>query len=155
MTWKMIYLSQKKMIKEIDFTTIEQYLSKAIEVSNEVMIDYDKQFRLQKAIFFLNLELAKIQEQQIINTHNLNMEKANIREDERKKHNTDRSTTEAINKILQTEISKNTLNQNIIDKKIIPTIDSLIRLSSAVKDERINQMSQAKITWTFTSKEWY
>ena len=143
------------MIKEIDFTTIEQYLSKAIEVSNEVMIDYDKQFRLQKAIFFLNLELAKIQEQQIINTHNLNMEKANIREDERKKHNTDRSTTEAINKILQTEISKNTLNQNIIDKKIIPTIDSLIRLSSAVKDERINQMSQAKITWTFTSKEWY
>lgn len=155
MTWKMIYLNQKKMIKEIDFTTIEQYLSKAIEVSNEVMIDYDKQFRLQKAIFFLNLELAKIQEQQIINTHNLNMEKANIWEDERKKHNTDRSTTEAINKILQTEISKNTLNQNIIDKKIIPTIDSLIRLSSAVKDERINQMSQAKITWTFTSKEWY
>lgn len=151
----MIYLNQKKMIKEIDFTTIEQYLSKAIEVSNEVMIDYDKQFKLQKAIFFLNLELAKIQEQQIINTHNLNMEKANIWEDERKKHNTDRSTTEAINKILQAEISKNTLNQNIIDKKIIPTIDSLIRLSSAVKDERINQMSQAKITWTFTSKEWY
>jgi hypothetical protein len=34
-------------------------------------------------------------------------------------------------------------------------LEALIRIASAIKDERINEMSQAKMTWNFSSKEWY
>ena len=133
-------------LTEINLESISTYLERAIKIAEEVMIDYNKQFQLQKAIFYINIELAKINEIQAYNTHTIEKEKAALRDDERKKHNTNRSTSESINKILQEPISKHTLNQNIIDKKIVPMLDTLIRIAQAVKDERINEMSQAKIT---------
>ena len=142
-------------LTEINLESISTYLERAIKIAEEVMIDYNKQFQLQKAIFYINIELAKINEIQAYNTHTIEKEKAALRDDERKKNNTNRSTSESINKILQEPISKHTLNQNIIDKKIVPMLDTLIRIAQAVKDERINEMSQAKITWSFSKKEWY
>lgn len=41
----------------------------------------------------------------------------------------------------------------MIEKVVEPLLRSLIRLSDAVKDERINEMSQAKIAGTFKSSE--
>lgn len=142
-------------LTEINLESISTYLERAIKIAEEVMIDYNKQFQLQKAIFYINIELAKINEIQAYNTHAIEKEKAWLRDEERKKNNTNRSTSESINKILQEPISKHNLNQNIIDKKIIPMLDALIRIAQAVKDERINEMSQAKITWSFSKKEWY
>jgi hypothetical protein len=48
--------------------------------------------------------------------------------------------------MLQEPIALHQLNQALIEKKITPMLDALIRIASAIKDERINQMSQAKIT---------
>lgn len=117
------------------------------------MVDYNKQFQLQKAIFYINIELAKINEVQALNAHAIEKEKSELRDDERQQHNTNRSTSEAINKRLQQPISIHNLNQAIIDKKITPMLEALIRIASAIKDERINEMSQAKITGSFSSKE--
>lgn len=139
----------------INLESITQYLEKATKIAEEVMIDYNKQFQLQKAIFYINIELAKINEIQAYNNHAIEKWKWELREEERKKHNTNRSTSESINKILQDPISDHNLNQTLIDKKIVPMLDALIRIAQAVKDERINEMSQAKITWNFSKKEWY
>jgi len=139
----------------INLESITQYLEKATKIAEEVMIDYNKQFQLQKAIFYINIELAKINEIQAYNNHAIEKWKWELREEERKKHNTNRSTSESINKILQDPISDHNLNQTLIDKKIVPILDALIRIAQAVKDERINEMSQAKITGNFSKKEWY
>ena len=142
-------------LQEIPIDQIVKYIEKAIKIAEEVMVDYDKQFQLQKAIFYINIELTKINEIQAYNRHKIEKARSELREDERTKNNTNRSTSEAINKRLQDPIATFNLYQAIIDKKITPMLDALIRIASAIKDERINQMSQAKITWAFSSKEWY
>jgi hypothetical protein len=53
----------------INLESITQYLEKATKIAEEVMIDYNKQFQLQKAIFYINIELAKINEIQAYNNH--------------------------------------------------------------------------------------
>lgn len=53
----------------INLENITQYLEKATKIAEEVMIDYNKQFQLQKAIFYINIELAKINEIQAYNNH--------------------------------------------------------------------------------------
>ena len=133
-------------IQQIPIDQIVKYIEKAIKIAEEVMVDYDKQFQLQKAIFYINIELAKINEVQAHNVHAIERAKSELREEERSQHNTNRSTSEAINKKLQEPIALSNLNQALIDKKITPMLDALIRIASAIKDERINQMSQAKIT---------
>ena len=133
-------------LQEIPIDQIVKYIEKAIKIAEEVMVDYDKQFQLQKAIFYINIELTKINEIQAYNRHKIEKARSELREDERTKNNTNRSTSEAINKRLQDPIATFNLYQAIIDKKITPMLDALIRIASAIKDERINQMSQAKIT---------
>ena len=133
-------------IQELPLDQITKYLEKAITIAEEVMIDYNKQFQLQKAIFYINIELAKINETQAYNAHAIEKARSGLRDEEREKNNTNRSTSEAINKKLQDPIALHNLNQALIDKKITPMLDALIRIASAIKDERINEMSQAKIT---------
>lgn len=133
-------------LQELPLDQIVKYIEKAIKIAEEVMVDYDKQFQLQKAIFYINIELAKINEVQAYNRHAIEKARSGLRDEEREKNNTNRSTSEAINKKLQDPISIHNLNQALIDKKITPMLDALIRIASAIKDERINEMSQAKIT---------
>lgn len=133
-------------LQELPLDQIVKYIEKAIKIAEEVMVDYDKQFQLQKAIFYINIELAKINEVQAYNRHAIEKARSGLRDEEREKNNTNRSTSEAINKKLQDPIALHNLNQSLIDKKITPMLDALIRIASAIKDERINEMSQAKIT---------
>ncbi len=63
-------------LTEINLESISTYLERAIKIAEEVMIDYNKQFQLQKAIFYINIELAKINEIQAYNTHAIEKEKA-------------------------------------------------------------------------------
>ena len=133
-------------LQELPLDQIVKYIEKAIKIAEEVMVDYDKQFQLQKAIFYINIELAKINEVQAYNRHAIEKARSGLRDEEREKNNTNRSTSEAINKKLQDPIALHNLNQALIDKKITPMLDALIRIASAIKDERINEMSQAKIT---------
>lgn len=142
-------------IQELPLDQITKYIEKAIKIAEEVMVDYDKQFQLQKAIFYINIELAKINETQAYNAHAIEKARSELREITREDYKTNRSASEGINKKLQQPISIHNLNQALIDKKITPMLDALIRIASAIKDERINEMSQAKITWNFSSKEWY
>ena len=142
-------------IQELPLDQITKYIEKAIKIAEEVMVDYDKQFQLQKAIFYINIELAKINETQAYNAHAIEKARSELRETDRDEYKTNRSASEGINKKLQQPISIHNLNQALIDKKITPMLDALIRIASAIKDERINEMSQAKITWNFSSKEWY
>lgn len=142
-------------IQELPLEQITKYIEKAIKIAEEVMVDYDKQFQLQKAIFYINIELAKINETQAYNAHAIEKARSELRETDRDEYKTNRSASEWINKKLQQPISIHNLNQTLIDKKITPMLDALIRIASAIKDERINEMSQAKITWNFSSKEWY
>lgn len=142
-------------IQELPLEHITKYIEKAIKIAEEVMVDYDKQFQLQKAIFYINIELAKINETQAYNAHAIEKARSELREITREDYKTNRSASEGINKKLQQPISIHNLNQALIDKKITPMLDALIRIASAIKDERINEMSQAKITWAFSSKEWY
>ena len=140
-------------LQELPLDQIVKYIEKAIKIAEEVMVDYDKQFQLQKAIFYINIELAKINEVQAYNRHAIEKARSGLRDEEREKNNTNRSTSEAINKKLQDPIALHNLNQSLIDKKITPMLDALIRIASAIKDERINEMSQAKITGNFSPKE--
>jgi len=142
-------------IQELPLDQITKYIEKAVKIAEEVMVDYDKQFQLQKAIFYINIELAKINETQAYNAHAIEKARSELREITREDYKTNRSASEGINKKLQQPISIHNLNQALIDKKITPMLDALIRIASAIKDERINEMSQAKITWNFSSKEWY
>lgn len=142
-------------IQQLPLDQITKYIEKAIKIAEEVMVDYDKQFQLQKAIFYINIELAKINETQAYNAHAIEKARSELRETDRDEYKTNRSASEGINKKLQQPISIHNLNQALIDKKITPMLDALIRIASAIKDERINEMSQAKITWNFSSKEWY
>ena len=133
-------------IQELPLEQITKYIEKAIKIAEEVMVDYDKQFQLQKAIFYINIELAKINETQAYNAHTIEKARSELREVTREDYKTNRSASEGINKKLQQPISIHNLNQALIDKKITPMLDALIRIASAIKDERINEMSQAKIT---------
>lgn len=133
-------------IQELPLEQITKYIEKAIKIAEEVMVDYDKQFQLQKAIFYINIELAKINETQAYNAHAIEKARSELREITRENYKTNRSASEGINKKLQQPISIHNLNQALIDKKITPMLDALIRIASAIKDERINEMSQAKIT---------
>lgn len=133
-------------IQELPLEQITKYIEKAIKIAEEVMVDYDKQFQLQKAIFYINIELAKINETQAYNAHAIEKARSELREITREDYKTNRSASEGINKKLQQPISIHNLNQALIDKKITPMLDALIRIASAIKDERINEMSQAKIT---------
>jgi hypothetical protein len=133
-------------IQELPLEQITKYIEKAIKIAEEVMVDYDKQFQLQKAIFYINIELAKINETQAYNAHAIEKARGELREITREDYKTNRSASEGINKKLQQPISIHNLNQALIDKKITPMLDALIRIASAIKDERINEMSQAKIT---------
>ncbi len=133
-------------IQELPLEQITKYIEKAIKIAEEVMVDYDKQFQLQKAIFYINIELAKINETQAYNAHAIEKARSELRETDREEYKTNRSASEGINKKLQQPISIHNLNQALIDKKITPMLDALIRIASAIKDERINEMSQAKIT---------
>lgn len=133
-------------IQELPLEQITKYIEKAIKIAEEVMVDYDKQFQLQKAIFYINIELAKINEAQAYNAHAIEKARSELRETDRDEYKTNRSASEGINKKLQQPISIHNLNQALIDKKITPMLDALIRIASAIKDERINEMSQAKIT---------
>lgn len=140
-------------IQQLPLDQITKYIEKAIKIAEEVMVDYDKQFQLQKAIFYINIELAKINETQAYNAHAIEKARSELRETDRDEYKTNRSASEGINKKLQQPISIHNLNQTLIDKKITPMLDALIRIASAIKDERINEMSQAKITGNFSSKE--
>lgn len=142
-------------LQEVPTDKVFAYMEKAIKIAEEVMVDYDKQFQLQKAIFYINIEMTKICEIQARNKYAIKKAKSELREDARKENKTDRSTSEALNRKMQDPIAMHELYQDIIDQKLKPMLDSLIRIASAIKDERINQMSQAKITWTFNPKEWY
>jgi hypothetical protein len=133
-------------IQELPLEQITKYIEKAIKIAEEVMVDYDKQFQLQKAIFYINIELAKINETQAYNAHAIEKARSELREITREDYKTNRSASEGINKKLQQPISIHNLNQALIDKKITPMLDALIRIASAIKDERIDEMSQAKIT---------
>lgn len=133
-------------IQELPLEQITKYIEKAVKIAEEVMVDYDKQFQLQKAIFYINIELAKINEAQAYNAHAIEKARSELRETDRDEYKTNRSASEGINKKLQQPISIHNLNQTLIDKKITPMLDALIRIASAIKDERINEMSQAKIT---------
>lgn len=133
-------------IQELPLDQITKYIEKAVKIAEEVMVDYDKQFQLQKAIFYINIELAKINETQAYNAHAIEKARSELREITREDYKTNRSASEGINKKLQQPISIHNLNQALIDKKITPMLDALIRIASAIKDERINEMSQAKIT---------
>ena len=133
-------------IQQLPLDQITKYIEKAIKIAEEVMVDYDKQFQLQKAIFYINIELAKINEIQAYNAHAIEKARSELRETDRDEYKTNRSASEGINKKLQQPISIHNLNQALIDKKITPMLDALIRIASAIKDERINEMSQAKIT---------
>lgn len=133
-------------IQQLPLDQITKYIEKAVKIAEEVMVDYDKQFQLQKAIFYINIELAKINETQAYNAHAIEKARSELREITREDYKTNRSASEGINKKLQQPISLHNLNQTLIDKKITPMLDALIRIASAIKDERINEMSQAKIT---------
>lgn len=133
-------------LEDLPIQAITKYIEKAIDIAKEVMVDYDKQFQLQKAIFYINIELAKINETQAFNAHAIERARTELWEQERDEYKTNRSAAEGINKKLQEPIALHNLNQALIDKKITPMLEALIRIASAIKDERINQMSQAKIT---------
>lgn len=135
--------------------TILKYLDRAKDVAEKVMKDYDQQFILQKSIFYINYETSKMWQIQIHNEMMVERMKNELRAEEREKHKSDRSTSEALNKRLKWAITDNEYNRWLIEKMIEPMLRWLIKLSDAVKDERINEMSQAKIAGTFKSSEWY
>lgn len=135
--------------------TILKYLDRAKDVAEKVMKDYDQQFTLQKSIFYINYETSKMWQIQIHNEMMVERMKNELRAEEREKHKSDRSTSEALNKRLKWAITDNEYNRWLIEKMIEPMLRWLIKLSDAVKDERINEMSQAKIAGTFKSSEWY
>ena len=130
-----------------------KYLDRAKEVAEKVMNDYDQQFHLQKSIFYINFELSRMWQIQIYNETEVNRRKNELWSEEREKQKSDRSTSEALNKRLKGAITENESNRDMIEKVVEPLLRSLIRLSDAVKDERINEMSQAKIAGTFKSSE--
>ena len=135
--------------------TILKYLDRAKDVAEKVMKDYDQQFTLQKSIFYINYETSKMWQIQIHNEMMVERMKNELRAEEREKHKSDRSTSEALNKRLKWAITDNEYNRWLIEKMIEPMLRWLIKFSDAVKDERINEMSQAKIAGTFKSSEWY
>lgn len=135
--------------------TILKYLDRAKDVAEKVMKDYDQQFTLQKSIFYINYETSKMWQIQIHNEMMVERMKNELRAEEREKHKSDRSTSEALNKRLKWAITDNEYNRWLIENMIEPMLRWLIKLSDAVKDERINEMSQAKIAGTFKSSEWY
>ena len=139
----------------VDISKMLKYLDRAKEVAEKVMNDYDQQFHLQKSIFYINFELSRMWQIQIYNETEVNRRKNELRSEEREKQKSDRSTSEALNKRLKWAITENESNRDMIEKVVEPLLRSLIRLSDAVKDERINEMSQAKIAGTFKSSEWY
>lgn len=142
-------------LQELPIENVCKYIEKAIKIAEEVMIDYDKQFQLQKAIFYISIEMTKIGETHAKNWYLIKSTKSDMWKDFRQENKTDRSTSEALNRQLQQPISLHELNEAIIEEKLKPAVEALNRIASAVKDERINQMSQAKITWNFNPKEWY
>ena len=81
-------------LEDLPFDHITKYLEKAIKISEEVMVDYDKQFQLQKAIFYINIELAKINEIQAFNAHAIERAKSDLWEQERDDYKTNRSAAE-------------------------------------------------------------
>lgn len=139
----------------VDISKMLKYLDRAKEVAEKVMNDYDQQFHLQKSIFYINFELSRMWQIQIYNETEVNRRKNELWSEEREKQKSDRSTSEALNKRLKGAITENESNRDMIEKVVEPLLRSLIRLSDAVKDERINEMSQAKIAGTFKSSEWY
>lgn len=139
----------------VDISRMLKYLDRAKEVAEKVMNDYDQQFHLQKSIFYINFELSRMWQIQIYNETEVNRRKNELWSEEREKQKSDRSTSEALNKRLKWAITENESNRDMIEKVVEPLLRSLIRLSDAVKDERINEMSQAKIAGTFKSSEWY
>lgn len=139
----------------VDISRMLKYLYRAKEVAEKVMNDYDQQFHLQKSIFYINFELSRMWQIQIYNETEVNRKKNELWSEEREKQKSDRSTSEALNKRLKWAITENESNRDMIEKVVEPLLRSLIRLSDAVKDERINEMSQAKIAGTFKSSEWY
>lgn len=139
----------------VDISKMLKYLDRAKEVAEKVMNDYDQQFHLQKSIFYINFELSRMWQIQIYNETEVNRRKNELWSEEREKQKSDRSTSEALNKRLKWAITENESNRDMIEKVVEPLLRSLIRLSDAVKDERINEMSQAKIAGTFKSSEWY
>lgn len=139
----------------VDISKMLKYLDRAKDVAEKVMNDYDQQFHLQKSIFYINFELSRMWQIQIYNETEVNRRKNELWSEEREKQKSDRSTSEALNKRLKWAITENESNRDMIEKVVEPLLRSLIRLSDAVKDERINEMSQAKIAGTFKSSEWY
>ena len=98
-------------LQELPLDQITKYIEKAIKIAEEVMVDYDKQFQLQKAIFYINIELAKINEIQAYNAHSIEKARSELREITREDYKTNRSASEGINKKLQQPISIHNLNQ--------------------------------------------
>ena len=142
-------------LTELPIDNICKYIEKAIKIAEEVMIDYDKQFQLQKAIFYISIEMTKIGEIHAKNWYLIKTTKSWLRQEARQENKTDRSTSEALNRQLQEPIALHEFNEAIIEEKLKPAVEALNKIASAVKDERINWMAQAKITWNFSSKEWY
>jgi len=81
-------------IQELPLDQITKYIEKAIKIAEEVMVDYDKQFQLQKAIFYINIELAKINETQAYNAHAIEKARGELREITREDYKTNRSASE-------------------------------------------------------------
>lgn len=81
-------------LEDLPFDAITKYLEKAVKIAEEVMIDYNKQFQLQKAIFYINIELAKINETQAFNAHAIEKAKSELRETDRDEYKTNRSASE-------------------------------------------------------------
>ena len=81
-------------LEDLPIAAITKYLEKAIKIAEEVMMDYDKQFQLQKAIFYINIELAKINEIHAFNAHAIERAKSELWEQERDEYKTNRSAAE-------------------------------------------------------------
>ena len=81
-------------IQQLPLDQITKYIEKAIKIAEEVMVDYDKQFQLQKAIFYINIELAKINEIHAFNAHAIERAKSELWEKERENYSTNRSAAE-------------------------------------------------------------
>jgi hypothetical protein len=81
-------------IQELPLDQITKYIEKAVKIAEEVMVDYDKQFQLQKAIFYINIELAKINETQAYNAHAIEKAKSELWEIVREDYKTNRSASE-------------------------------------------------------------
>lgn len=81
-------------LEDLPIQAITKYIEKAIKIAEEVMVDYDKQFQLQKAIFYINIELAKINETQAFNAHAIERARTELWEQERDEYKTNRSAAE-------------------------------------------------------------